>query len=115
MIDLRHIDPITFPNGGYTMKKAIINCLRVNIKDNVVTLIKEITVDEELIGKNVPSGLRSCSSLKLGHKIAIGDIGEGDRIIKYGETIGYASRMIEPGEHVHVHNMVGGRGRGDLE
>ena len=40
---------------------------------------------------------------------------EGDRIIKYGETIGYASRMIEPGEHVHVHNMVGGRGRGDLE
>ena len=51
----------------------------------------------------------------MGHKIAIGDIGEGDRIIKYGETIGYASRMIEPGEHVHVHNMVGGRGRGDLE
>ena len=55
MIDLRHIDPITFPNGGYRMKKAIINCLRVNIKDNVVTLIKEITVDEELIGKDVPS------------------------------------------------------------
>lgn len=67
------------------MKKTIINCLRVNIKDNVVTLIKEITVDEELIGQDVPSGLRSCSSLKLGHKIAIGDIGEGDRIIKYGE------------------------------
>ena len=68
-----------------------------------------------MTGKDVPSGIRSFSKLQLGHKIAIGDIGEGDRIIKYGETIGYASRMIEPGEHVHVHNMVGGRGRGDLE
>jgi len=92
-----------------------INCLRVNTKDNVVTLIKEIAAGEEVSGKDVPSGIRSFSKLQLGHKIAIEEIGEGDRIIKYGETIGYASRMIEPGEHVHVHNMVGGRGRGDLE
>ncbi len=61
------------------------------------------------------SGIRSFSKLQLGHKIAIEEIGEGERVIKYGETIGYSSKSIKPGEHVHVHNMVGGRGRGDLE
>lgn len=100
---------------GVNDEKKSINCIRVNIIDNVVTLIKEILADEELLGKDVPSGLRSCSMLQLGQKIAIEEIKEGDRVIKYGETIGYASRMIKPGEHVHVHNMVGGRGRGDLE
>lgn len=91
------------------------NCIRVNKRDNVVTLIKEIFAGDELFGRDVPSGFRSCSDLDLGHKVAIEEIGEGKRVIKYGETIGYANRTIEPGEHVHVHNMVGARGRGDLE
>lgn len=96
-------------------EKKSINCIKVNRIDNVVTLIKEILIGGELFGKDVLPGLRSSSMLQLGHKIAIEEIKEGDMVIKYGETIGCASRMIKPGEHVHVHNMVGGRGRGDLE
>jgi altronate dehydratase small subunit len=34
-------------------------------------------------------------------------------VIKYGETIGLATSDISPGEHVHVHNVEGQRGRGD--
>jgi altronate dehydratase small subunit len=35
-------------------------------------------------------------------------------IHKYGQMIGRASAAIAAGEHVHVHNVEGVRGRGDL-
>lgn len=47
--------------------------------------------------------------------MAIKDIPKGGEIIKYGEIIGRATANIEPGEHVHVHNVESLRGRGDLE
>jgi hypothetical protein len=34
--------------------------------------------------------------------------------VKYGSTIGTATDDIQPGEHVHTHNVASGRGRGDL-
>ncbi|MCE5202202.1 MAG: UxaA family hydrolase [Synergistaceae bacterium] len=91
------------------------NCIRVNINDNVVTVIKDVTTDEELEGKGVPGGIKSLSCLNMGHKAAVEEIRSGEKVIKYGEVIGYASQMIKQGEHVHVHNIVSGRGRGDLE
>ena len=91
-----------------------INCIRVHIKDNVATLIREAKVNEELSGKEVPPGIRLSSSLPLGHKVALEEIASGEKILKYGEVIGYACELIKPGDHVHVHNIVSGRGRGDL-
>jgi len=52
-------------------------------------------------------------SIPFGHKFALKDIGRGERIIKYGETIGQATASIKKGEHVHIHNVEGLRGRGD--
>ncbi|OYT68060.1 MAG: hypothetical protein B6U65_00645 [Candidatus Wolframiiraptor sp. EX4484-121] len=43
--------------------------------------------------------------IPFGHKIALKDIKEGERVIKYGEPIGRATRDIRKGEHVHVHNL----------
>ena len=42
------------------------------------------------------------------------DIKKGTPIIKYGETIGLATEDIKEGDHVHVHNVEGLRGRGDM-
>ncbi len=39
------------------------------------------------------------------HKIALGPIAEGDRIVKYGQPIGIARSAIPPGTHVHCHNV----------
>jgi len=39
----------------------------------------------------------------------------GDPIIKYGLSIGKASRNIRAGQYVHVHNIESNRGRGDLQ
>lgn len=47
-------------------------------------------------------------ALDMGHKIALRSIAEGDRIRKYGQTIGVATRAIEPGSCVHTHNMTAG-------
>lgn len=53
-------------------------------------------------------------SIEFGHKFAVKAISVGADIIKYGEVIGVAVRDIAIGEHVHVHNLAGKRGRGDL-
>jgi altronate hydrolase len=44
----------------------------------------------------------------LGHKIALAPIANGQRIYKYGQTIGFATRDIEPGQWVHSHNVAAG-------
>jgi altronate hydrolase len=41
----------------------------------------------------------------LGHKVALADIPKGEPIFKYGQVIGFASKAIVAGEHVHVHNV----------
>ncbi len=43
--------------------------------------------------------------LENGHKYAERDIAKGEKIIKYGFPIGYATEDIKKGDHVHSHNM----------
>lgn len=43
--------------------------------------------------------------IDFGHKVAIRAIKEGDKVLKYGLSIGSATRDIAAGEHVHVQNM----------
>lgn len=40
-----------------------------------------------------------------GHKIALDDIKKGQKIIKYGYSIGKAKEYIKKGEHIHTHNV----------
>jgi len=53
------------------------------------------------------------TSIHFGHKFAVTPIRNGEDIVKYGEVIGIAIADIKQGEHVHVHNLDGKRGRGD--
>ncbi len=43
--------------------------------------------------------------VRQGHKIAIAEIEVGQPIVKYGQTIGFASQKILPGQWVHSHNV----------
>ena len=52
--------------------------------------------------------------IPVGHKFATHAIAAGTLIRKYGQVIGRATEAIGAGEHVHVHNVEGTRGRGDL-
>ena len=48
--------------------------------------------------------------IPFGHKVALVALRHGDEIVKYGASIGVADGDIEPGRHVHVHNLKSVRG-----
>ena len=53
-------------------------------------------------------------NIPFGHKLAVCAVETGADVRKYGEVIGRAVQAIAIGQHVHVHNIEGIRGRGDL-
>lgn len=50
-----------------------------------------------------------------GHKVALRAIGRDQPVRRYGQIIGFASREITPGEHVHSHNLTVGDGGLELD
>jgi altronate dehydratase small subunit len=85
-------------------------------KDNVATAITDISAQTVvcLRAKEAITRVNILQDIPMGHKFAVEDIGKGENIIKYGEIIGRATKPIEVGAHVHVHNIKSLRGRGDL-
>lgn len=85
------------------MKRAI----ALSEKDNVATMIDkaEKGEDVEVVIEGRRIIITAEDEIPFGHKIALKDIKEGERVIKYGEPIGRATRDIRKGEHVHVHNL----------
>ena len=85
-------------------------------QDNTVTALIDLDQDEALMidtesGQD-PISLRQ--KIPYAHKFARGFISKGTDVIKYGEVIGVASADIQPGDHVHVHNVESKRARGDV-
>src|SRR3954464_10987371 len=50
-------------------------------------------------------GLVVRADVPRGHKVAVARIAEGDPVRKYNQIIGFATAPIEPGDHVHTHNV----------
>ncbi|MEM9062990.1 MAG: UxaA family hydrolase [Pseudomonadota bacterium] len=77
--------------------------IRLAEDDNVFVLTRSIRA-----GQTVEiDGARAVLSvdLSLGHKIAARFIARGETVWKYNFPIGVATMDIEPGQHVHVHNV----------
>ena len=90
--------------------------LMLSEKDNVATLLDDVAAGTEVLVR-LGSDTRTVTTrenISFGFKIAVSDIARGADIIKYGEPIGIASSDIIQGDMVHIHNLEGGRGRGDL-
>ena len=88
------------------------SALRLKNGDNVAVCLRTVPSGTELDFEGQRVVARA--DIPTGHKIALRPIAAGDLILKYGQTIGRAVAAIAPGEHVHVHNVEGTRGRGDL-
>ena len=54
------------------------------------------------------AGLVARDAVPRGHKVALRAIAAGQPVRKYGQMIGFASRDIAAGEHVHTHNVAMG-------
>lgn len=79
--------------------------------DNVCTVVETVESGTAVTVGDITVNVTE--KIPFGHKFAITAIAKGEEVKKYGETIGLATRDIQPGQHVHVHNMESRRGRGD--
>jgi arabinonate dehydratase len=73
--------------------------VRLHAADNVVVAAREIP-EGTAVG-----GVAARRAIPRGHKIAVAAIAEGEPVRKYNQIIGFASRSIVPGDHVHTHNV----------
>ncbi|MDN6873154.1 altronate dehydratase family protein [Pseudomonas citronellolis] len=87
--------------GGPSTANAVI---RLNPLDDVLIARLALPAGLELAGE----GLKLREAIPAGHKVATRRIEAGQPLRRYGQIIGFASRTIEAGEHVHVHNLAMG-------
>jgi altronate hydrolase len=75
--------------------------IRLHPNDDVVIARAQLVSGTTLIDEKVTvSGL-----VPPGHKVAVRAIAAGEPVKRYNQVIGFASRDIAPGEHVHLHNL----------
>jgi altronate hydrolase len=72
-------------------------------EDSVAIARKNIETGRELEVKGIV--LRTLAAIPAGHKVAIRPVRAGDPVYRYGNVIGFATTAIQPGEHVHTHNL----------
>ncbi len=73
--------------------------VRLDRTDSVVVTTRHLEagsmVEDVTTNARIPSG----------HKVATRNLALGDPVRKYAQIIGYATQPIEPGDHVHTHNV----------
>lgn len=93
-----------------------IDAVLCHLDDMVATAVRDLAPGEHarVVDGDRVTTIEVRDPVPFGHKFALVDIRRGEEVIKYGETIGLATSAICRGEHVHLHNTEGLRGRGDL-
>ncbi len=83
------------------MSDTVTHTIRLSPADNVVVarnaLRSGTAISEE--------GVTTVEAIDPGHKIATRLIKRGDTVRKYDQIIGIAEADIQPGQHVHTHNL----------
>jgi altronate dehydratase small subunit len=103
--------------SGKTTESGIPKVLVMAGNDNVATCMTEMKpgdIAEVAVGTE-KKRIVLVDAIPYGHKLALFHLDPGDVIVKYGNVIGKASRCIEAGQHVHVHNVESIRARGDKQ
>jgi arabinonate dehydratase len=78
--------------------------IRLHAQDDVVIARVEIPTGTLIAKENV----RAAVTIPAGHKLAVRDIAKDQPAHRYNQIIGFATRDIKAGEHVHVHNLAMG-------
>lgn len=76
-------------------------CIRLHPDDSVVVALRPLGCGTRL----EEEGTVLRDDIPAGHKVAVRPIPAGSAIVKYGQIIGFALSDIEPGRHVHTHNV----------
>lgn len=88
------------------LKATPIDVVLLHASDNVCVAARDLPA-----GTRATAGERTVElpePVRLGHKIALLAIAAGERVVKYGQTIGFATEDVAPGSWVHTHNLTAG-------
>jgi len=86
---------------------APIDAIFLNPSDNICVAARNLPAGGEVACG--PHRVKLAEDVRLGHKIALARVPAGERILKYGQTIGFTTQEILPGQWVHTHNLAAGR------
>ncbi len=87
------------------MNQAAGECqvLVLDERDNVGVALADLPAGRPIRSSAGP--LTPDRDIPLGHKIALRDIPQDQKVYKYGAPIGSAKSPIAAGQHVHTHNL----------
>ncbi len=85
------------------MQNSNPHLLRLSPLDNVLVVVKAITEGQMLEVEGIR--VTAQKTIPFGHKVAARALDAGAKIIKFGMPIGSSTSAIQPGEHVHTHNL----------
>jgi altronate hydrolase len=98
---------LVFPQLGHLERaNATVDVIHLHPDDNICVAARNLPA-----GATLRTGGESvvlAEPIRLGHKVAIRPIGPGERVFKYGQTIGFTTKPVERGQWVHSHNLVNG-------
>lgn len=86
---------------------SAVDAVILHAADHVATALRPLSAGET-VRLGGPGGGRSiiaADPIPLCHKIAVKAVKQSGIVRKYGEFIGDATGPIEPGDHVHIHNI----------
>jgi altronate hydrolase len=69
----------------------------------------------QLVGGTQAENVTIKGLIPPGHKVATRSIAVGEPVRRYNQIIGFASKAISAGEHVHTHNLDMGPDKGDFQ
>ena len=78
-------------------------CIELHGDDDVLIASQDIPAGTEL-----PGAVRTLADIPTGHKVARRRLAQGAPVHRYNQVIGFATEEIQPGAHVHTHNMAMG-------
>ena len=75
--------------------------IKLNPNDDVMIACRELEVGTELPG----TGIRCSARIPSAHKVAVKAVAKDAPVRRYNQIIGFATADINPGDHVHSHNL----------
>ena len=79
------------------------SAIHLNPLDNVAIARVPLSAGTQLRVDGIPIDV--LDPVPAGHKIAVARIQQGEVIHRYGQSIGRAKNLNEPGRHIHTHNV----------
>ncbi|MEM5289048.1 UxaA family hydrolase [Paraburkholderia sabiae] len=84
------------------METTALSPLRLHAHDNVAIARSPLRAGQQLAEFE---GLTVADEIPAAHKLALVPLRRGDAVRRYGQVIGYVKKDIDPGQHVHTHNL----------